>query len=512
MATKRKEPEPGKVQPEQVPAKIPRVPGPLTDDKYRAATAYVSLTTHPGLTGVTPIPIKWGARDPAERGPVLASSSNPGVRNAIGAYGGSYSVYRALAVASGSLDPSYVPDYTHTHPPAEIPPSPSWFEEDKIVTLDPFGHIAQTVFAAHREKGYDVRPTIAVTKAHMDIAEITNMVKDGSLKPDGTVLLPTGQINVTKAAVEPVWYLPGLAKRFNTDEHTLRRHLFQQTNGMYPELLTRSDLKVFLPPIGGLTVYVFGNPDDLRNPEKTLAVRVHDECNGSDVFGSDICTCRPYLVHGIEVCLRTAAEGGVGLIVYFRKEGRALGEVTKYLVYNRRKRQEGGDRAEMYFNCTACVAGVEDSRFQSTMPDALHWLGITKIHRLVSMSDMKYNAITSSGIEVVQRIPIPKDRIPEDAHVEIDAKVFAGYHGGSEYEVHEEDLKASKGRIYKEHMEGKEVEPGGGDKRGSNASGKAGGDLGGGRCLAPTSPWPPAIAAASSPAARRRRGRAAAVC
>lgn len=30
-----------------------------------------------------------------------------------------------------------------------------------------------------------------------------------------------------------------------------------------------------------------------------------------------------------------------GIIVYFRKEGRALGEVTKYLVYNLRKRQEG---------------------------------------------------------------------------------------------------------------------------------------------------------------------------
>jgi len=34
--------------------------------------------------------------------------------------------------------------------------------------------------------------------------------------------------------------------------------------------------------------------------------------------------------------------------VYFRKEGRALGEVTKYLVYNMRKRQEGGDRAKEY--------------------------------------------------------------------------------------------------------------------------------------------------------------------
>jgi GTP cyclohydrolase II len=51
----------------------------------------------------------------------------------------------------------------------------------------------------------------------------------------------------------------------------------------------------------------------------------------------DICTCRPYLTFGIEECVKTAQQGGVGLIVYFRKEGRALGEVTKYLVYNARK-------------------------------------------------------------------------------------------------------------------------------------------------------------------------------
>ena len=56
---------------------------------------------------------------------------------------------------------------------------------------------------------------------------------------------------------------------------------------------------------------------------------MHDECNGSDVFGSDICTCRPYLVHGIVECVKEAQNGGAGLIVYNRKEGRALGEVTK---------------------------------------------------------------------------------------------------------------------------------------------------------------------------------------
>ena len=36
-------------------------------------------------------------------------------------------------------------------------------------------------------------------------------------------------------------------------EGTLRRALFEDTGGMYPELLTRPDLKTYLPPIGGLT-------------------------------------------------------------------------------------------------------------------------------------------------------------------------------------------------------------------------------------------------------------------
>ena len=87
----------------------------------------------------------------------------------------------------------------------------------------------------------------------------------------------------------------------------------------------------------------------LHDPSKELAVRVHDECNGSDVFGSDICTCRPYLVHGIEVCIETAQKGGAGVIAYNRKEGRALGEVTKFLVYNARRNQPGGDSHENYF-------------------------------------------------------------------------------------------------------------------------------------------------------------------
>ena len=45
----------------------------------------------------------------------------------------------------------------------------------------------------------------------------------------------------------------------------------------------------------------------------------------------------------------------------------------------------------------SCVVYYEqDTRFQALMPDPLHWLGVTKIHRFISMSDMKYEAITSS--------------------------------------------------------------------------------------------------------------------
>jgi GTP cyclohydrolase II len=214
---------------------------------------------------------------------------------------------------------------------------------------------------------------------------------------------------------------------------------------MFPELITRPDLKVCLPPIGSTTAYIFGNPEDLANPKVELTCRVHDECNGSDVFGSDICTCRPYLMYGIEDAARTAQRGGVGIIVYYRKEGRALGEVTKFLVYNARKRQEGGDTAATYFHRTECVAGVEDARFQELMPDCLHFFGIQKVHNLHSMSNMKYDAIVGSGIEVVNRISIPEDLIPKDAQVEMEAKKAAGYLNKGE-KKNKEDLAKVKGR------------------------------------------------------------------
>ncbi|CAD0114781.1 unnamed protein product [Aureobasidium uvarum] len=127
----------------------------------------------------------------------------------------------------------------------------------------------------------------------------------------------------------------------------------------------------------------------MSDPNVKLALRIHDECNGSDVFGSDICTCRPYLTFGIEEAVKEAQKGGSGVVIYFRKEGRALGEAL--------------------------------------MPDILHWLGITKIDRMLSMSNMKHDAIVEQGIPIHERVELPDEMIPADSRVEIDAKIAAGY-------------------------------------------------------------------------------------
>ncbi len=399
----------------------------MATDNAAPGTRHIRLTSHPGQGASGAPAIHWGAADALERGPIVGSTTNRSQRNVVGTHSGSYGVYRALAVAAGNLVKGHRADLTNTAPTDAIGPYEQWGDADKIVSIDPWGASVQSVYADYLEAGYDIRPTIAVTKAHIHLPEIKQALAFQRLQVDGTFLLEDSSAAVTKIAVEPVWWLPGVAKRFKVSEADLRRALFEETGGMYPELVTRSDLEVFLPPIGGQTLYVFGNVRDLANPAVTLTARVHDECNGSDVFGSDICTCRPYLTHAIEECIQGAQKGGVGLIAYSRKEGRALGEVTKFLVYNARKRQEGGDRADKYFLRTECVAGVQDMRFQELMPDVLHWLGIRRIHRLVSMSNDKYDAITGSGIEVGERIKIPDALVPADAKVEIEAKIAAGY-------------------------------------------------------------------------------------
>ena len=307
----------------------------------------IKLTTHPSNFGVDPEPLKWGAREPLARGPVVATVSRPGNRNAIGAHGGTYSVYRAVAMAAQKASSDFVPDYTNTLPPEAIGPFDAWFGTKKIVSLDPWGHVPQSIWADRiADRSLDIRPTIAVTKSHLDVPEIKTAVADGRMKAGGAGGLDDdGNLMTTKAAIEPVWYLPGVAERFGVDEGQLRRLLYEQTGGMFPELVTRPDLKLFLPPINGVTVYIVGDVSSISKPDAPLVVRLHDEsCAAprnsarnysarkysaqfpvrsrtrssapsvprrydSDIFQTDGSTCRPWLVYGITECIKAAQQG-----------------------------------------------------------------------------------------------------------------------------------------------------------------------------------------------------------
>src|SRR3954471_18516064 len=210
------------------------VPSPA---KSKRASGHIRLTSHSG--GFDAPLIRWGAPTATERGPLIGTTTKRAHRNVIGTHSGSYSVYRALAVAAGALSREHRADLTNTAPTDVIGPYPQWSEPGKITSLDPWGALVADVFSAELAAGYDIRPTIAVTKAHVILPEVIEAVQKGRLQADNKILMPQGAALVTKAAIEPVWWLPGVAERFGVAESELRRALFEETGGMYPELVTR---------------------------------------------------------------------------------------------------------------------------------------------------------------------------------------------------------------------------------------------------------------------------------
>lgn len=199
----------------------------------------IILTTYPAQAGIDPLPMNWGHYNQIQRGPVVVSRSQSTIKRrngtlvmthdtywhslgiadsavAIGAHGGSYSVYHALAVASKNLDVDHKPDFTNSEPAVNLGPFPQWADAKKIVSLDPLGHLSPWLFDSMvRNENIHIRPTIAITKAHMKLPELEQSVRNGRLEPDGKICLnDTGELAVTKFAVEPVWFLPGVAERF----------------------------------------------------------------------------------------------------------------------------------------------------------------------------------------------------------------------------------------------------------------------------------------------------------
>ena len=345
----------------------------------------------------------------------------------IGAHGGSYALYRALAVSSGALIRSRGRTYQHV-PPRRSGRSRNGASRSGSCRSIP-GATGCGGFRHEIAEGIDIRPTIAITRRGSTCSRSATRSRPGRLEADGNAMHANGerlrrQDRHRSGLVSARHRRTLRHERGRAAPHAVRadrRHVSRARDAARPARVPAADRRHHASICSAMS-------RGCRDRRRQLTCRVHDECNGSDVFGSDICTCRPYLIHGIEECVTQAQQGGVGLIVYNRKEGRALGEVTKFLVYNARKRQEGGDQAATYFERTECVAGVQDARFQQLMPDVLHWLGITP-HRPFRVDvEHEIRRARRPGIEIVERVPIPAGLVPPDAQVEIEAKKAAGYY------------------------------------------------------------------------------------
>ena len=136
---------------------------------------------------------------------------------------------------------------------------------------------------------------------------------------------------------------------------------------------------------------VMGN---LTTDEAPL-VRIHSQCLTGDVFGSGRCDCGDQLHYA----LKAISERGTGVLIYQLQEGRGIGLMNKLLAYE--LQDSGHDTVEANHHL-----GFEaDHRNYELCAEALRHFGVSSV-RLMSNNPLKFAALETAGIHVIERIPI----------------------------------------------------------------------------------------------------------
>ena len=142
---------------------------------------------------------------------------------------------------------------------------------------------------------------------------------------------------------------------------------------------------------------------DLSGDEPVLA-RTHSECLTGDALYSMRCDCG----YQLEEALRSIAREGRGILLYLRQEGRGIGLLNKIRAYH--LQDQGADTVE----ANEQLGFAADLRDYSMCKDMLEHLGIRRL-RLMTNNPRKVNALSSYGIEIVERVPL---RVGRNVHNE----------------------------------------------------------------------------------------------
>lgn len=122
-------------------------------------------------------------------------------------------------------------------------------------------------------------------------------------------------------------------------------------------------------------------------------VRIHSQCTTGDVFHSLRCDCCDQL----HLALKRIADEQVGILLYEDQEGRGIGLMEKLRAYELQDR--GLDTVE----ANLCLGHAVDLRDYLLPVRVLHCLKVKSV-RLITNNPQKIQAVSSSGIEIAERI------------------------------------------------------------------------------------------------------------
>jgi len=149
---------------------------------------------------------------------------------------------------------------------------------------------------------------------------------------------------------------------------------------------------------------VIGRQDGDRAP----LVRLHSECLTGDILGSLKCDCGPQLDAALRAMAGEAAQGGWGVLLYLRQEGRGIGLINKLRAY--RLQDQGFDTVDAN-NRLGLPTEARD------FPVAARMLALLGVHavRLMTNNPAKVAALEAEGVTVAERVP---HSLPPNPHNE----------------------------------------------------------------------------------------------
>jgi GTP cyclohydrolase II len=135
-------------------------------------------------------------------------------------------------------------------------------------------------------------------------------------------------------------------------------------------------------------------------------VRLHTECHTGDMVGSRKCDCGPQLDAALAAMADEAAQGGWGVLLYLRQEGRGIGLVNKLRAY--RLQDQGFDTLE----ANQRLGLPAEARDFAVAARMLELLGVRAI-RLMTNNPAKVAAFEAAGVAIAERVP---HQLPANPH------------------------------------------------------------------------------------------------